>query len=107
MNTKVETRNGRKTASKSKPIFSKKNWPVQVAVFEFHNEGKVNHSIELSRTFRRDVDSEWENTTYLTAQDLLPAARLLGEAYDAIQTRLIEVVADRRSGTSESEEANF
>lgn len=82
----------------NRPVFSKTNFPVQVAVFEHENEGRTNFSVKLTRSFRRDEDSDWETTEYLGPQDLLPAARLLGEAYDAIQTRHEEAYRQRQSG---------
>jgi hypothetical protein len=72
-------------------------WPnVVPRVFEHSNEGRPNYSVKLSRSFRRDEESEWESTEYLGVQDLLPAARLLGEAYDAIQARQDEAFRGRQ-----------
>ncbi len=73
------TKNGK--ATKRRPVFSKKYWPVQVSVFEFENDGRINHSVELTRSFRRDEESDWETSSYLSAQDLLPASKLLSETY--------------------------
>lgn len=84
-------------SQKQRPIFSKAYFPVQIAVFEHTTDGgRLNHSVKLTRTFRRDEQSEWESTEYLGAQDLLPAARLLGEAYEAIQQRLDEAHRDQQ-----------
>ena len=77
----------KKNAGKRRPVFAKTYLPVQVAVFEHSNDGRTNFSVKLTRSFRRDEESEWETTEYLGAQDLLPAARLLGEAYEAMQAR--------------------
>jgi len=52
--------------------------------------------VKLTRSFRRDEESDWETTEYLSPQDLLPAARLLGEAYEAIQTHQDEVYRERQ-----------
>ena len=91
------TKNGAKRgAAKPRPIFAKSYFPVQVAVFEHSNDGRTNYSVKLTRSFRRDEESEWETTEYLGAQDLLPAARLLGEAYEAIQVRQEEVYRERQ-----------
>ena len=86
-----------KSGKKQTPVFSKKFFPVQVAVFEYENEGRLNHSVKLTRSFKRNEEAEWETSEYLSTQDLLPAAKLLSEAYSAIQTRLHEAFADRRS----------
>ena len=86
----------KKGAAKPRPIFAKTYFPVQVAVFEHSNDGRANYSVKLTRSFRRDDQSEWETTEYLGAQDLLPAARLLGEAYEAIQARQDEVYRERQ-----------
>ena len=86
----------KKNAAKPRPIFAKTYFPVQVAVFEHVNEGRTNYSVKLTRSFRRDDESEWETTEYLGVQDLLPAARLLGEAYEAIQARQDEAYRGRQ-----------
>ncbi len=91
--TKSEAKNN---AAKSRPVFAKTYFPVQVAVFEHANDGGTNFSIKLTRSFRRDEESEWETTEYLGVQDLLPAARLLGEAYDVIQARLNDAYRERQ-----------
>ena len=92
------SKNGtKKEAAKPRPIFAKTYFPVQVAVFEHANDGRANYSVKLTRSFRRDEESEWETTEYLGAQDLLPAARLLGEAYEAIQVRQDELYRDRHN----------
>jgi hypothetical protein len=102
--TKMATSNG--NGKKRKPVFSKKYWPVQVAVFEFRNDERLNHSVELTRTFRRDEDSDWETTPFLTLSDLLPASELLTEAYRVIQARLDEDFQSRREGASEDEKVS-
>jgi hypothetical protein len=90
------TKNGaKKNGAKPRPIFAKSYFPVQVAVFEHSNEGRTNYSIKLTRSFKRDEESSWETTEYLSAQDLLPAARLLGDAYEAIQARQDESYRER------------
>lgn len=86
----------KKGAAKPRPIFAKSYFPVQVAVFEHANDGRTNFSVKLTRSFRRDEESEWETTEYLGVQDLLPAARLLGEAYEAIQARQDEAYRERQ-----------
>ena len=91
------TKNGAKRgAAKPRPIFAKSYFPVQVAVFEHSNDGRTNFSVKLTRSFRRDEESEWESTEYLGVQDLHPAARLLGEAYEAIQARQDEAYRERQ-----------
>lgn len=91
------TKSGAKKGSaKPGPIFAKTYFPVQVAVFEHANDGRANFSVKLTRSFRRDEESEWETTEYLGALDLLPAARLLGEAYEAIQVRQHELYRERQ-----------
>lgn len=89
----------KKNEAKPRPFFAKSYFPVQVAVFEHTNEGRTNYSIKLTRSFKRDEESDWETTEYLSSQDLLPAARLLGQAYEAIQSRQDE----RYRGRQQSE----
>ena len=101
------TKSGAKNGSaKPRPIFAKTYFPVQVAVFEHSNDGRTNFSVKLTRSFRREEESEWETTEYLGAQDLLPAARLLGEAYEAIQARQDEVYRERHQ-TEEGSSKQF
>jgi len=94
-------------AAKQRPVFAKAYFPVQVAVFEHSNDGRRNYSVKLTRTFRRDEDSEWETTEYLGPQDLLPAARLLGEAFEAIQARQDEAYRERQDGSDEHSHDQF
>jgi hypothetical protein len=96
MATATQSANGRSDA-KQRPVFSKTNFPVQVAAFEHSHDGRLNFSVKLTRSFRRDEDSDWETTEYLGPQDLLPAARLLGEAYDAIQARQESAYRERQA----------
>jgi hypothetical protein len=86
---------------KQRPIFAKTNFPVQIAVFEHTNDDRRNFSVKLTRTFRRDEQSEWESSDYLGPQDLLPAARLLGEAYDAIQARQADSYRERQGSSGD------
>lgn len=90
------TRSAKNGAAKQRPVFAKVYFPVQVAVFEHENDGRRNFSVKLTRSFRRDEESDWETTEYLGPQDLLPAARLLGEAYEAIQARQDEAYRERQ-----------
>jgi hypothetical protein len=39
-------------------------------------DARANYSAKLTRSFRRDEESEWEMTEYLSTQDLLLATRL-------------------------------
>jgi len=93
--------------AKRRPVFSKKYWPVHVAVFEFQNNDRLNHSIELSRTFRRDNESEWETSTYLTTEDLLSASKLLSEAYSVIQARIQRHLAEKNETTDDQDGQPF
>jgi hypothetical protein len=77
---------------------------VQLAVFEYEHEGRMTHSVSLTRTFKRDDDSKWENTPYLGAADLLPAARLLEEAYSFIQNRLQRAYEEGHGNVDASED---
>jgi hypothetical protein len=89
------TKSAKNGAAKQRPFFAKVYFPVQIAVFEHTHDGRTNYSVKLTRSFRRDEESEWESTEYLGPQDLLPAARLLGEAFEAIHARLTEAYRDR------------
>ena len=90
------TKAARTGTVRSYSVFAKAYFPVQVAVFEHSNDGKPNYSVHVTRTFRRDEQSEWESTEYLRTEDLLPAARLLGEAYEAIQAIKDKAYRERR-----------
>lgn len=82
---------------KSKVIWEKRYFPVAAAIFEHTNgDSRPSYTVKLSRSFRRDEESEWETTDYLSPQDLLPAGKLLGEAYSVIQTKLQKAYEERR-----------
>ena len=70
-------------------VWTKTGFPLTVAVFEFPSEnGPPNFSVKLTRSFKRDEDSEWENTEYLGGGDLLRAAKLFEDADAFVQSRL-------------------
>lgn len=98
-------RNGQAPGSQAKkrPVFSRKYFPVEVAVFEHHNDDRTNYTVSVTRTFRRDEESPWESTPYLTVADLLPAATLLEEAYRFIQSRLQHAYQESRDGDAPAE----
>jgi hypothetical protein len=96
------TKSAKNGAPKQRPVFAKVYFPVQIAVFEHEHNERRNYSVKLTRSFRRDEENEWETTEYLGPQDLLPAARLLGEAYEAIQSRLDSAYRERQ-GQSDGE----
>jgi hypothetical protein len=74
---------------KQRPVWSKKGFPVEVAVFEFPTEnGPPNFSVKLTRTFRRDENSAWETSDFLGGSDLLRGAKLLEAADAFVQSRL-------------------
>lgn len=88
---------------KSKVVLSKRYFPVEVAVFEHTNgDARPSFTVKLTRSFRRDEQSDWETSEYLSPQDLLPAARLLGEAYSAIQAKLQKAYEERRDAAAEN-----
>jgi hypothetical protein len=71
-----------------RPVFERVYFPVRVAVFEHEgDEGRVNHSTKVSKSFRRSEDAEWENTDFLGEDDLLPAAKLLEAAFAFVQSK--------------------
>jgi hypothetical protein len=81
--------NGSDNDGKQRPAWTKRGFPLQVAVFEFPTEkGLPNFSVKLTRTFRRNENSDWESTEYLGGGDLLRAAKLLEAADGFIQGRL-------------------
>jgi hypothetical protein len=83
---------------KQRPAWSKKAFPLSIAVFEFENVGDVppNFSVKMQRTFRRDEESDWEQSEYLSGNDLLRAAKLLEEADAFVQSRLEAYYAERK-----------
>ena len=84
---------------KQRPAWTKKGFPLQIAVFEFPTEnGSPNFSVKLTRTFRRDENSPWETSEYLSGSDCLRAAQLLESADAFVQSRLeAEYVARKES----------
>lgn len=86
--------NGRK----QRPVWVKRGFPVQVAVFEFGRDNDVPiFSVKLTRTFRRDDNSEWENSEYFGGGDLLRAAKLLEAADSFVQSRLEQIYQSRKA----------
>lgn len=81
--------NASESGRKQRPVWTKKGFPLTVAVFEFPNDnGSPNFSVKLTRTFRRDEQSDWENSEYLSGGDLLRAVKLLESADAFVQSRL-------------------
>lgn len=91
-------------ARKQRPAWTK-GFPVTVAVFEFPNangDGPPTFSVKLTRSFRRNEESDWEHSEYLGAGDLLRGAKLLEAADVFVQSRL---EADYRSRKAERDAA--
>lgn len=88
------------SARKQRPAWTKKGFPLEVAVFEFPNangDGPPTFSIKLTRSFRRDENSEWENSEFLGGSDLLRGAKLLEAADAFVQSRLEGDYQNRKS----------
>jgi hypothetical protein len=78
-------------------VWTRKFWPVEIAVFEYINgDGRPQHSVKLTKSFRRDEESDWESTDFLSGQDLLAAKELLADAYRFIQARLQKAFEGRK-----------
>jgi hypothetical protein len=98
---RVEEKSVSENGRKQRPVWTKRGFPLTIAVFEFPSEnGPPNFSVKLARTFRRDENSEWENTEYLGGGDCLRAAKLLEAADAFVQSRL---EAEYRSRKAEGE----
>ena len=98
---RVEGKQASDSGRKQRPVWTKKGFPLTVAVFEFPMEnGPPNFSVKLTRTFRREENSPWENSEYLGGGDLLRAAKLLEAADAFVQSRL---EAEYRSRKDEGE----
>jgi hypothetical protein len=95
--------NGNETSGKQRPAFSKRYFPVQLSVFEYRNgeDQRLNHSLKLSKSFRRTPESDWETSDYLAPEDALVAAQLLTEGYIWVQHRRNEDFRERRSQQDE------
>jgi hypothetical protein len=105
MATQTKSRSEGKSSSdngrKQRPVWTKKGFPMTVAVFEFPSDnGPPNFSVKLTRSFKRDENSDWENSEYLGGGDCLRAAKLLEAADAFIQSRL---EADCRSRKEEGD----
>ena len=87
--SRVEGKSASDNGRKQRPVWTKKGFPLTVAVFEFPMEnGPPNFSVKLTRSFRREENSPWENSEYLGGGDLLRAAKLLEAADAFVQSRL-------------------
>ena len=99
-------------SAKRRPVWTRKYWPVEIAVFEYVNgDGRPNHSVKLTKSFRRDDESEWESSDFLSAQDILAARELLADAYRFVQARVQKSFESRqdaeRSSDAEAEAVRF
>ena len=66
----------------SKPAHKIRNGVLQVTIWRNHGEKGNWYSVNLSRSYK--VDEGWRETDALGQDDLLPAAKLLDQAYDWI-----------------------
>lgn len=57
---------------------------VQAAVWRRDFEGRTGYSVSLARSYK-DKSDQWQRTTSLDEEDLLPAAKALDDAYTWIQ----------------------
>jgi hypothetical protein len=66
------------------PDFKVQYGRVQAAVWSREIEGRTIFSVSLSRSYR-DRQDQWQRTTNLDEEDLLPAGIALSDAYKWIQ----------------------
>lgn len=89
------------SSKKSTVIWEKRYFPVTATTFEHENgDSRPSYSVKLSCSFRRNEESEWESTDYLSPQNLLPASKLLEEAYSFIQAKLQKAYEQRREAVA-------
>lgn len=87
--SKARGSNASDNGGRQRPVWTQTGFPLTIAAFEFPTEnGPPNFSVKLTRSFKRDEDSEWENTEYLGGGDLLRAAKLFEAADSFVQSRL-------------------
>ena len=67
---------------------------VQAAVWRREIEGRTGYGVSLTRSYK-DRNDQWQRTTHLDEEDLLPAAKALDDAYAWIQRQRHQV----REGT--------
>ena len=74
---------------KKRPVYEKKAWPLSVVVFEHpvKDGDGVNHSVRVTKSFKRGEEAEFENTEWLGTDDLLAASQLYVAAWQFIQSR--------------------
>jgi len=92
------------SSKKQKPVWTKRGFPLTVAVFQFPSgtiDAPPNFSVKLTRSFKKD--SEWETTDYLGASDLLRGAKLLEAADAFVQSRLEADYQSRKAEKNEVE----
>ena len=95
-----------KSSKKLRPVWTKKAFPLTVAVFEFPSgtsEAPPNYSVKLTRSFKREESSEWESSDYLGAGDLLRGAKLLEAADAFVMARLEADYQSRKAERSDGE----
>jgi hypothetical protein len=72
------------TAVSRAPDYKAHYGRVQAAVWTREIEGRTIYSVSLTRSYR-DKQEQWQRTTNLDEEDLLPAAKALDDAYTWIQ----------------------
>jgi hypothetical protein len=89
---------------KSKVVWSKRYFPMEVAVFEHapNGDGRPSYTVKVTRSFRRNEESEWETSDYLSPPDLLPASKLLSEAHSVIYAKQQKAYEERREAATGS-----
>jgi hypothetical protein len=74
--------------TENKPVKNFKAGAISVAVWPntTKEDHRIFHTVTLERSYK-DEKGEWHSTPSLRKQDLLGTARLLGQAYDFMQTK--------------------
>jgi hypothetical protein len=63
---------------------------VQAAVWRRESDGRTSYSVSLTRSYK-DKSDQWQRTTNLDEEGLLPAAKALDDAYTWIQRQRHQV----------------
>lgn len=69
----------------TKPILSRRNSNIDLAVFEFDNNGKKSKTISITRSYQKKGSDEWtRETIHCFPEDLLAISNLANVLYTDI-----------------------
>lgn len=74
-------------AAQNKPAFTLRDGALKLTCWanESNEGGKIFHSVDVVRSYKKDTDDEWAETRQFSGSDILKASALMQEAYAKIR----------------------